>query len=549
MNAYKQQGLRRLDRLLLAFVCVVLGITIVYPSLRLLAEALPAWQWDVVLKGSGRQAIINTLVMCLMSVVTSGIVGTAIAFFVTRFSFPGRTLLAALAYLPFALPPLVGTLSFYYLIGTDGLFPRTIHHLSGNDSFTINGPAAILMIHTYSFSVYFYAMVSAALEGMDVSQVEAARTLGASRLRAFWKITIPNLKPALLGASLLAFMTSGASFSAPLFFGNDFPYLSVQIVDERSQFNNEGAMTLSVVLAVVSLLGVLLFRSRHTPGVTGTKGVPRPIRSASGKILTAILAWSSIAVLLVPHLNIVWLSFVNHREWYTELIPTAFTFDNYTTLFSEDSAFRPIRNSIWMSLVAAGACVVVGLPAAYLIGRNRTGGRWVNVLVMLPWALPGTVVAMNLIASFNDIWFEGTSYEFAGLAIYNTIYILPLAYFIRFLPLLTRMATAGITQFDGTLIEAGQTLGASRGYCFRRIVIPLMAPSLVAATALVFASSLGEFVATILLYTPANLPIAIQINQEWRGSGIGSAFAYSVLLMMLVTATFVVTRRVGSKTI
>ena len=539
MNSYKQHHLRNLDRSLLIVCFTVLGITIVYPSVRLLLEALPAWQWDLILKGSGREAIINTLGMCVASVITSGIVGTAIAFFVTRYSFPGRNALAALAYLPFALPPLVGTLSFYYLIGIDGLFPRTVHQFTNYDNFSMDGPVAILLIHTYSFSVYFYAMVSAALEGMDVSQVEAARTLGASRVRAFWKVTIPSLKPALLGASLLAFMTSGASFSAPLFFGNDFPYLSVQIFNERSQSNGDGAMTLSVVLALVSLLGVLLFRSKHRAGATGTKGVPRPVKSVSGRILTGVAAWGFMAMLLLPHINIVWLSLVDHREWYTELIPRAFTLDNYVTLFREDSAFRPIRNSVWMSLVAAVCCLAVGLPAAYLIGRNRIGGRWINVLVMLPWALPGTVVAMNLIASFNDSW----------IPLYNTIYILPLAYFVRFLPLLTRMATASVTQFDGTLIEAGQTLGASRGYCFRRIIVPLMLPSLVAATALVFASSLGEFVATILLYTPSNLPIAIQINQEWRGSGLGSAFAYSVLLMILVTVTFLVSRRIGSKTI
>jgi iron(III) transport system permease protein len=539
VNQYKQHRLRNLDRTLLTLCCIVLGATIVYPTLRLLIEALRSWQWDLITEGAGRQAIVNTLLMCIVSVITSGIVGSAIAFFVTRFSFPGRNALAALAYLPFALPPLVGTLSFYYLIGTDGLFPGIIHQLSGNDSFSISGPIAILLIHTYSFSVYFYAMVSAALESMDVSQVEVARTLGASRLRTFWKITIPALKPSLLGASLLAFMTSGASFSAPLFFGNEFPYLSVQIVNERSQFNNEGAMTLSIVLGLVSLLGVILFRSKHNPGASGTKGVPRPVKSASGKIATGLIAWSTMAILLLPQINIIWLSFINHREWYTELIPTVFTIDNYTTLFKEDSAFRPIRNSIWMSLVAAGASLAIGLPAAYLIGRNRIGGRWINILVMLPWALPGTVVAMNLIASFNDDW----------IPLYNTIWILPLAYFIRFLPLLTRMATASVTQFDGTLIEAGQTLGASRAYCFRRIIIPLMAPSLVIATALVFTSSLGEFVATILLYTPANLPIAIQINQEWRGSGIGSAFAYSVLLMFLVTGIFLLSRRFGSKTI
>ncbi len=106
-------------------------------------------------------------------------------------------------------------------------------------------------------------MVAAALEGMDTSQVEAARTLGATRWRAFCKVTLPMLSPALLGASLLTFMTSGASFSAPLFFGNDFPYLRVEIYTARTQFQDANALTLTVVLACISLAGVFVCRTRR----------------------------------------------------------------------------------------------------------------------------------------------------------------------------------------------------------------------------------------------------------------------------------------------
>ena len=401
-----------MDRALLGLCAVALGFSIVYPTLRLAASALAGWQWDVVLEGAGRAAVLNTLFICFMSVLTSGLVGTALAFFVARYSFPGRGALGALAYLPFALPPLAGTPSFYYLIGTDGLLPRWVHSITGTDTFSVSGPVAILLIHTYSFCVFFYAMVSATLEGMDISQVEAARTLGASKWRAFRTVTVPMLMPALSGASLLTFMSSGASFSAPLFFGNDFPYLSVQIFNERTQFREAGALTLSVVLACVSLLGVLIFRSRQDVAGTASKGVPRELRSRSGRVFAGILAWACMLMLLAPHLNILWLSFVDHRSWHTELIPTMFTLENYTSLF-EAQAFRPIRNSLWMSVVAGAAAMLVGLPAAYLIGRRRMGGRWINVLIMVPWALPGTVVGMNLISAFNDPW----------LPLYNTILI------------------------------------------------------------------------------------------------------------------------------
>jgi iron(III) transport system permease protein len=526
------------DRIALIVCLVALSATIAYPTLRLIVAATGQWRWAAVLEGAGRAALINTVAMGLASVVAAGVLGGGLAFAVFHLRFPGRNALAALAYLPFALPPLVGTLSFYYLIGPDlGLIPRLVHRMTGLE-FSFSGPGAILLIHAYSFSVYFFTMISAALEGLDASRVEAARTLGASQWLAFRRVTVPALMPAIVGASLLTFMNSGASFSAPLFFGSDFHYLSVQIYHERVQFHEAEALTLSVVLGVVSLLGVLIFRSRVRSGTGGTKGVARPIRSTGGRWFAGVLAWAYVGLLLAPHLNILLLSFADHRAWHTELVPTSFTLENYTAIFADPSAFAPVRNSLWMSALAGVACFAIGLPAAYLIGRGRPGGWWVNVLILAPWALPGTVMAMNLIAAFNDRW----------LPLYNTIWILPIAYFVRFIPMWTRMASAAVSSFDVSLIEAARTLGAAPGYCFRRIIAPLMAPSLAAATALVFASCLGEFVATILLYTPANLPIAIRINMEWRGSGVGSAFAYAVFLMIIVAATFALARRFASRT-
>ena len=110
----------------------------------------------------------------------------------------------------------------------------------------------------------------------------------------------------------------------------------------------------------------------------------------------------------------------------------------------------------------------------------------------------------------------------------------------------SRMLTAAIAPFDATLIEAARTLGARPAYAFWRVVLPLIAPSVLAAGALAFATSLGEFVASILLYVPGNVPIAVQINMEWRSSA-GPAFAYSVLLMLLVSAAFVISRRLTSR--
>lgn len=529
----------KFDLIMLVFCLLVLALTIAYPTARLLVEAIAHWQPDALARKGGWTAVRNTAFISVLSVVCAGCVGTSLALVLTRFAFPGRRLVAALTYLPFTLPPLVGVVSFYYLIGRDGFLPRCFEHAFGWKHAALEGPAAILLIHTYSFFVFFYAMVSAALESMDMSVIEAARTLGASRWRVFTRVTLPLLHPALVGAALLTFMSSGASFSAPLIFGNDYPMLSVRIYEEQNAQNPAAAQTLTVVLAAVSLLGVLVFRSsRHTRS-GASKGTRRPIRSTAGRWAVALCAVMGLLVLLAPHITILWLSFVDHRKWYTEIFPTMWTFDNYKSIFGNPAAFRPIRNSVWMSALAAFATLLIALPAAYLIARRRNGGRWVNALVMVPWALPGTVIAINLIVAFNDRW----------LPLVGTVWLIPLAYFVRNVPLMTRFCASAIEPFDATLIEAGRSLGASPSYCFVRIVLPLIAPAVGAGLALVFATSLGEFVASVLLWIPANIPIAVQINGEWRGSGIGAAFAYSVLLMVLVGVTYLVSRKFSSRMI
>lgn len=526
-----------LDRNLLAVCLAVLGLTVLYPTVRLGIEAFAHWDSTILRSGSAWPAIRNTVLISLGSVVGAGVVGTLLAFVTTRYTFPGSRVLSALAFLPFTLPPLVGVLSFYYLIGNDGIFTRFADQVLGLPDMVLPGPWAILLVHTYSFYVFFYAMAGPALASMDRYQLEAARTLGASRRRVFIRVTLPLLRPALVGASLLTFMSSCASFSAPYFFGGRFPMLSVEVYVARNQDNHAAAVTLTVMLALVSLLGIVLFRSSRRGGAgSGSKGTPRPIGSAPGRLLAGVLAWGAIALLLLPHLTILWLSFADYEAWHTELVPTVMTFSNYTELFTNRNAFSPIRNSVWMSALATIVTLIMALPAAYLISRKRPGGAWLNVLVMIPWALPGTVIAINLIVAFNDRW----------LPIYGTVWLLPLAYFVRNIPLLTRMVGASLEIFDATLIEAGRTLGASRRHCFSRIVLPLVAPAAGAGAALVFATCLGEFVASILLYQPNNIPIAVKINMEWRAS-VGAAFAYSVLLMILVAGTFVCSRRFTSR--
>src|SRR5690606_10435500 len=175
---------------------------------------------------------------------------------------------------------------------------------------------------------------------------------------------------------------------------------------------------------------------------------------------------------------------------------------------------------------------VLAFASAYILARKRAPGRGlINVLVILPWALPGTVLAMALASTFsvNQPWF-------GRFVLIGTGAILPLAYFIRNIPLVTRAALTSFRQLDPALEEAAASLGARWLTTARRVTLPLVLPGIAAGALLAFVTALGEFVASILLYTHRTRPISIEILAQLRAFDFGAAAAYAVLLIILEAA-------------
>jgi iron(III) transport system permease protein len=194
----------------------------------------------------------------------------------------------------------------------------------------------------------------------------------------------------------------------------------------------------------------------------------------------------------------------------------------------------PVLNSLRMATVATVANVVFAFAAAWLLSRRRVPARGaLNALVVLPWALPGTVLAVALAYTFNvHRPLEGR------FVLVGTFAILPLAYFIRNIPLVTRAALASFRQLDPVLEEAAAALGASRWTSARRVVLPLVLPGLAAGALLAFVTALGEFVSSILLYTHRTRPISVEMLSQLRGFDFGGAAAYGVILIVLVGLVF-----------
>jgi iron(III) transport system permease protein len=251
-----------------------------------------------------------------------------------------------------------------------------------------------------------------------------------------------------------------------------------------------------------------------------------------------------IALLLIlPHLTVLLVSFVPEGTWTTQVVPPRYSLASYREVFTRAQSLRPIINSFSMATIATLANVVFALAAGYLLARGKARGKWlVEALVILPWALPGTVLAIALASTFS------VNQPLLGrFVLVGTSMILPLAYFIRNIPLVTRATLASFKQFDPALEEAAASLGASWLTTARRIVLPLVLPGLAAGALLAFVTALGEFVASILLYTHRTRPISIEILSQLRAFNFGAASAYAVLLILLMAVVFVFGQRALSE--
>ena len=486
-------------------------------------------------------ALWRTLWISVLSVVLAALVGVPLAFLFERTEFAGRRILGALVALPIALPPLVGVLAFLFLFGESGFLSRGVAGLLGLETapWRLGGPAAILLIHTYSFYVFFYLFVRAALARLDPAALEAAEILGAGRLRTLRVVTLPLLRPALAGAALLTFMTSLASFSAPYIFGGGFRVLTTQIV--ASKLNGELAMaqveTLTLALLAVAGLWVLRRSDRRGEVVGAVRGVaPRRRTLRRGWVRRALtaLTWAVGLALLLPHATLLLISFVPPSTWTVETLPPVLDTSNYVALAESSERLRPILNSLWMALVATAGALALGFAAARLgaVSGGRTR-RWLETLVAVPWAVPGTVFALALATTFSV-----SAPHLGRFVLVGTVWILPLAYLVRGLPLTGRSAIAGLSQLDPALEEAAASLGAGAWRRLTRIVLPMVRPAVVAGASVAFITALGDFVTSIVLYTYETRPISIEILSNLRLQETGVAAVYGVLLMVLSAMAF-----------
>jgi iron(III) transport system permease protein len=537
---------------LFLITALVLFYGVIYPNAQILLNSLRvdgSWSLatyrDVLTQGLVIESVVTSLGVSVLTVLFCALVGVPLAFLFERYSFPLRRLFAAMAALPLVLPPLVGTVAFILLCGESGILARSVQRALQMETapWSLRGWGALLLFHTYTMYPFFYVLTGAGLRRIDAGLAEAARGLGAHPLAVLFRVTLPQLTPSLLAAGLLTFMVSMASFSAPYLFGGNVRVLTLEIFTARQRGDTRVALTETVILAVISLSALIFFqryegtRRFAAAALKGTGRRLKPITSGSARFaaMACGIIFSVILVLPVATLGLV--SFARDGVWTTQTLPPSYTLANYARVFTERDAGEVFLNSLSMAGIASLAALLWSFMVATLVTAKirRASRRLVSLLVLVPWALPGTVVAISIAEAYGKSSLLLGSYILIG-----TFWILPVIYFLRFMPLVVRAVQASMEQLDPALNEAAGSLGATWWRRFFRVTLPLVWPGAVAGTLLAFVIALGEYVASVLVFVPSNRPISIAIASELRDFNLGSAAAYGMILIIMIAVSMMV---------
>jgi iron(III) transport system permease protein len=489
----------------------------------------------------------KSLLLGALAVLTTSVVGIAVAYLLIRYEFPYRNLFSYLTMLPMILPPLVGVLGFVFILGRAGTVNVLLMDWFGlahpvNFMYGIHG---VLLVETVHLFPLMTLSILDALSKVDPSLEEAAQGMGARGWRRFRDITLPLTTPGYISGALLVFIFTVADFITPLVVGvQDLlapqAYLNiVQFVDRRIFRMGIVISALLVLLAIVFVLAARQYVAIKDYSSLAYSKVERRRLGPVARWLAVGLLALLMFVSFVPQVGVL-LAAVG-RGWSLTPFPVHYTLEFFEQVSFETPKF--IVNSFLFSGLAVLLCLVIGVPMAWIMGRTRAPGRGaMDALTTLMLAIPGTAVGIAYIRAFN------VPLPVIDTALTSMWIILPLVLAVRRLPYTVRGSYSSLLLVHKSLEEAAQNVGATGVRTFRDITVPLVWKGIVVGGLLSFITSIQEASATIFLTLGGWEMIPFGIFTFYIAGSHSQAAALGVILIVLCALSlFTVNRIAGAR--
>ena len=484
------------------------------------------------------ELLVNSLAYALGSALLGVSVATVLAFITTRTNAPLRKYFIFIPILPIILPGMVDNLAWIYLFSPNsGLANTWWRNLTGfaDPLFNIYSMTGMIWVMGISLVPLAYLVISAAFQTMDPSLEETARISGSSLFSIFRKITIPLMLPAILSVYLLTFILAFESFETPAMIGLPagidvfMSQIYQSVVWAIPPSYGLGTAYASIIL-VITMTAVFLYRKATSRQekfqvITG-KGYQPGILDLgkwqwAGTVVLGLYVFVHIVVVFGMVLI---LSFQTYWDP-NNLFGSNLTLRNYETVISQRRIVSSLINSGVVSIVSATIVVIIAAILTYISRRkNIRGGGLLEGFGTLPLAFPGFILGLGLLWTFLTI----------PIGVYGTVFVLMLAFLVKYMPQGIRFATGALIQIQDDLEESSSITGAEWTYTVRKIILPLLKPALISAWIYIFVLTFRELSSIIFLVTPNNQVISAILWDLFVNGSVELLAATSMLLTLFL---------------
>jgi iron(III) transport system permease protein len=492
----------------------------------------------------------NSFLFALGTTLYAVVQGGVLAYLAARTNAPFKSLLFASSLVPLITPGVLSTIAWIY-IGSPkvGLVNNWLEPLFGAGTLNVFSLPGMIFVEGQHLAPLVFLLMFAAFKSMDPSLEESALMSGAKRRTVIRRITLPMAAPAIYASIVIMMVRSLEAFEVPALIGlpNGITVFTGRIWRALSDYplDKSTAGAYSLGLLVLTAIGMWAYtkltrrsqKAYQTVTGKGFRSSHMDLGRARKPIGIAIIVYFLVAVVL-PLFILLYgstQSFYSPPTWDTMSHPTM---ANYRAIFSDDTIVRSLRNSIVLSVTTATAVAFIMAVASWIVIRTKIRGRAiVSFLSSVPLAIPGIVLGFALL----------TVYLWVPIPVYGTMWILFIAYFTRFMPYGLQYAATSMIQIGAELEESARMSGANWWQVFRRILIPLILPGLVAGWIYVVTVSLRELSASLLLYSPGNEVLSITIWDLWANGRFPAVAAVGVVMILVLLLIIGAARKITSR--
>lgn len=488
-------------------------------------------------EGSLIKPIMNTLLMGSFVVIGAAVIAFPLAVITAKTEIGKHKWLDLIILVPFMTPPYIGSMAWILFLQPNGFFNQLIPMISGQDQlfFSFFGLVTIMSLHLFPF---IYLILKNALERVSGNLDEAAIVHGASPTYKLIRITMPLLFSAFILGSLLVFVKAIGEFGTPVTFGRriGFNVLTTEIHRYVSSWpiSLSRATSLSYFLLFTCILIWCIqsiFSKRFSYQTVNGKGLSNLKKSLNKpqKMMSYLYIGFILTISVgIPYFSIIATSLIKLRGY--GLQKGNFTLANYLTLFraGSDSSVA-FLTSLKIAIISASICVLIGILVALIVTyQSGKVSKLIDMLSLLPNSVPTIVLVIGLILFWNAKWHK--------ISIYNTFGMIVVTYVTFFIPYSVQYIKSSLSQISKVLQSAGRICGGSSFYNFRKIMLPLMMPGIIAGWMMTFTIAFRELVGAIMILPPGMQTSSTYIFNQFEQGEASKGMAMAVV-SVLITIT------------